>query len=424
MNNSFEARSFSWRATAAALALFAVVIALMSYRASFYVANPDRPDGVHWVMQDFRDVVFYPARAFLDGRNPYNTHEYMEIYPVWHPLALYTPLSLLLNSPFAMMPFQLAWQVYLVFSLLLLTALAAICLTVVDLKASAGRVALVSALLLLSRPGQMNFHLGQVGLQTAITATLAVFCANRSPWLAAVALALSTIKPTYGAPLCVLLVARGDWRLVVRALLLAAGPTAVAILMLLQRAGGIEQLLASWAMTYHSFGTESFDDPMIGPFRIDAPALIARLSSISMTRSTELLIGTAVLAVGAYAVYRCGRSEPQNDPRMQSGTLIILTMLACTYHQTYDALALALPVVGLVADHLAARPRKNVLRIALIVLFGLIAANYLATVTALQSLNLHGKGRLGATSINPGAICLALAIYVGLALRRRDRPSI
>ncbi|HVM96212.1 MAG TPA: glycosyltransferase family 87 protein, partial [Candidatus Acidoferrales bacterium] len=236
MTRPSEPRPLSRRATVAAIAGFMVAVALLSYRASFYLVKADRPDGVHWVMQDFRDVVYFPARAFLDGRNPYNTREYMDTYPVWHPLALYTPLSLLVNAPFAMMPFALAWQTYFVFSLLLLTIMAALCLRVADLQVCAGRVAFVATAILLSRPGQMNFHLGQVGLQCALVTSLSVFYANRRPWIAAIALALSTIKPTYGAPLCVLLLCRGDVLLVTRALLLAAVPTALATIMLVERA--------------------------------------------------------------------------------------------------------------------------------------------------------------------------------------------
>jgi hypothetical protein len=410
-------------ATVAAILAFTCAISVISYRGSFYLADVVRPDGKHWVMQDFRDVVYFPSRAFLDGLNPYNVQVYMEHYPVWHPVALYTPLSILMSSPFALLPFSHAWQLYYVFSLLLMFVLAALSLRAVDLPATPARVTAVATLILLSRPGQMNLLLGQVALQCAIATCLAVFYDRRYPWLAAAGLAFTTGKPSYGALLGILLLCRGDFRLVLRGILLAIGPTLLGAWILLQRAGSLAALYATAHATYNVFGTEQFDDPVFGPFRIDAPALIARLCGISITRPTELLIGTVVLVAGAYAVHRCARSEATSRPRALSGTLIVLTMLASTYHQTYDAVVLTLPLTALIANRWTPGAQQPLLRGVLVAAMVALALNYLASVTAIYAFKLYGNWRLAATSINPSAVCLALLIYLGLAMRRQNAGS-
>ena len=57
------------RAVAAGVALTGVLIVL-ALRAEPRINVPGRIEPSRWVLQDFRDAVYYPVVAFLDGRNP------------------------------------------------------------------------------------------------------------------------------------------------------------------------------------------------------------------------------------------------------------------------------------------------------------------------------------------------------------------
>lgn len=57
-----------------------------------------------WLMIDFREVVYYPTRAFLDGLNPYNILEYVERYPVHLAVSPYARAVFLLFAPIGLLP--------------------------------------------------------------------------------------------------------------------------------------------------------------------------------------------------------------------------------------------------------------------------------------------------------------------------------
>jgi hypothetical protein len=50
-----------------AAAAFLAVTALLTARALNKLDTPGKPYGVDWALSDFRDAVYYPERAFLDG---------------------------------------------------------------------------------------------------------------------------------------------------------------------------------------------------------------------------------------------------------------------------------------------------------------------------------------------------------------------
>src|SRR5262249_57464168 len=101
----------------------------------------------------------------------------------------------------------------------------------------------LTAVLLLSRPGQMNLLLGQVSAQVAIGAYVALRWARTRPVLASLALALSTLKPTYGVPLAALMLfGRGDVATVVGGAAASLVLCLVAVVPLAVAAGRIRPL--------------------------------------------------------------------------------------------------------------------------------------------------------------------------------------
>ena len=52
--------------TCAAAAALLVVLGVLADRAVPRVNRPGHVDPAHWVLQDFRDAVYYPVVSFLD----------------------------------------------------------------------------------------------------------------------------------------------------------------------------------------------------------------------------------------------------------------------------------------------------------------------------------------------------------------------
>src|SRR5581483_3874511 len=105
-------------------------------------------------------------------------------------------------------------------------AIAAMALRLGGLAATVPRIFVVGTLALLSRPGQANLIGGQVAATATVACYTALWWSRSRPWLAATGLAVATFKPTFGGPLGLLMLARGDGGVVLRGLALAAAATA------------------------------------------------------------------------------------------------------------------------------------------------------------------------------------------------------
>jgi hypothetical protein len=409
-------------ASLVAILAFLSVVGVLSYRGAGNLNIPGHPDATRWVLQDFRDAIYYPVAAFLAGDNPYDADVLLHRYPVGRPLPLYSPLSLLIHAPFAVVPFEAAELAYYLLSVLLTVLLARLCLEYCGISVRTAYVFGLATLLLLSRPGQMNLLLGQVALQCVIATYVALHYARTRPWLAAFGLALSTFKPTFGVPLAVLMLCRRDTRAVLIGLTIAGVLSAAGAGVLLHAAGSAKALLASLLVSHQGFTSQLFNDALSAPFRVDTPALVTRALGIDLGDAGELIVGLAVLSFGAFATWRAASQEHgRSDIRPMSATLTCLTILACTYHQTYDWLLLALPVTALATNRLTPRGTlRPVLRWVLLAVLLLPAVNYLATATAIEQLEIADSRRLLVTSLNAGALLFALAMCARLAVQSAD----
>ncbi|MFN8644343.1 MAG: hypothetical protein U0802_22805 [Candidatus Binatia bacterium] len=140
--------------TALAALLFAAVAGLLALRAWHLVNEPGAPSHERWVLQDFRDAIYYPVVAALDGVNPYDVPAYRSRYPVGQEFPVYSPLTLLLHLPYGLLPYRAAEAAYVAVTLALTLLLAGVSLRLAGAAARADRVLILAALLLLSRPGR------------------------------------------------------------------------------------------------------------------------------------------------------------------------------------------------------------------------------------------------------------------------------
>jgi hypothetical protein len=174
--------------------LFVLTLLLVTAHTLYRMNVPNKPK-LHSQngLQDFRDAVYYPVRALLDGRNPYDPSDFLANYPVASAFPLYSPALLTLHLPWNLLPHVGAQLSYYFLHLALVPVFAWLALRLAGARGTMTAVLLVSALLLLSRPGHHNAFLGQCTLYAGI-GTYAVLWGRSRPLLAALGLVQNGIR--------------------------------------------------------------------------------------------------------------------------------------------------------------------------------------------------------------------------------------
>lgn len=403
---------------------FLCVLGIISYRAMNLVNVPGHPDSVHWAMQDFRDAIYYPVVAFLQGNNPYNTAVYLHTYPVGQRFSPYSPLTLVVHLPFGLLPFQVAELAYYLLTVVLVVALAALTLRICDLARTPAAIFGLAAVILATRPGHWNLLLGQSTVQLVIGAYLALYYAQERPWVAGFGLALTTIKPTFGLPLAVLMIANRNFRATLIGMAVAAVPSLLATACLVHDAGGVVPLLTSLRESYVGFTHDLSVNPVASPARIDVVAVVSRLLGHPLGAIGQAVIGTSIIGLGALAVRRLASLAHDGNARRLSMSLACLVILSCTYQQGYDLLLLVLPLVALAAGRWApGKDRFGSRRWLLLIILTLPMVNYMTAFSVLDRLKLAEVWWQVITSADGVALLIAWVIYEIMALRRRQDPA-
>lgn len=364
-------------------------------------------------LQDFRDALYYSACAFLDGINAYDPQLYMSSYPVQQHFPLYAPLTMLVHTPFALLPFEAAKWVWLFFNIALLAAIVVFVLRIHRAETGWSNVLFITALVLLSRPGRMNAMLGQITLEMIFASLMTLHFARIRPWLSGLGLALAMMKPTYGIPLAVFLAARRDWA----ALGWGVGLTSALNLMLLPRlihnAGGFVPLLDSIRADQAFFVGDA--DPLRAPDRVDIWQLVSLLNGSTPPEWLEHLLNIGALGLAAVLMARLRRH--QSAAVGMPGIAATFLLLFCMYHQAYDNVILILPGIALLVmlrDGLIPRTAGYVLLACAILPF----ANYLSSDLFLHNF-VNPSSTLGKAIMlsNPVIILVGVAVVWAGTLR-------
>ncbi len=85
----------AWLRTLVAVAAFVGVAAWLT-STTWENITPSRQDV--GFQTDFRDAVYYPVVAFVDGVNPYDPGSYYRAYPVGQEFPLYSPIHLVVHA--------------------------------------------------------------------------------------------------------------------------------------------------------------------------------------------------------------------------------------------------------------------------------------------------------------------------------------
>src|SRR5262249_3040036 len=183
----------------------------------------------------------------------------------------------------------------------------------------------------LSRPGDWNLFLGQCAATMAIATYAAFYFRGRRSWVGAVGVAAASLKPTFGLPLAVLLLAKRAGRTVLAGLLIAAGISTAAAAILVHNAGGLAPFWASLGSSQLDFGADPQVNPATSDYRIDAVAFVARFLGHPLGLMGEMGMLIGILGAAALCVWRLERVG-DGAARFLSTSLICVAMLTCTYH--------------------------------------------------------------------------------------------
>ncbi len=392
---------------------FSLALAIVSARVMHKISLA-HPSPRHWALADFRDAIYFPVIAFVDGNNPYDVPHYMQLYPIGSRFPPYAPSTLIVHLPVALLSLPAASAAYFLASVGLILLLSWLALRGSGGPLTAAAVLAVGAALLISRAGHWALLLGQYSATVGVGTYLALQFAQRRPWLAAFGVALATIKPTFGVPLAFLLWWQGERRVAYAGIAANAALSFAALAVLVHSAGGIGAFAHSLSLSEADFAAEASVNPITTPFRVDTLVIIARLLGRVPGLALEGLITLVILTIGGLGLRRlAGRAD--EAARQLSMGLICVSIIICTYHQAYDLVLLALPLCALAlrTEPWASHPS---LRWVMMALLTLPAFNYLSSGTALDYLHLHGAAWVAVTSFNPVALTAAFAIYVAMAL--------
>jgi hypothetical protein len=303
--------------------------------------------------QDFRDTVYVPSHALLDGENPYDHELALTRHPFRQEFGLYTPAWFAVAVPVAVLPYR-AGQITWFAGAMVVAAVAAAFLLprIAGRRLSPAAILLVAAGLLVSAPGQLGVFSGQphlmllVGLALVAVALVAPPTGRREFMLTA-GLVVLLLKPQTGLPAAVLVGAGlRYWRPVVRAIAVVAVASLVPLVAATVAAGGLGDFAdsvvdnADYSTTFYG----DFSRPNLD--RLDALNLVGQATDGQIGAGAQTVQLVAGLALGVVAL-QYGRRR--GAPPEVAVVVLATGMLVSTPHFGYDGVFAAAGLAALLA---------------------------------------------------------------------------
>ena len=298
---------------------------------------------------DFHNGVYYPALAVREQVSPFG-QKYAEEYPISRPMPLHAPYLFALHVPYTWLEVPQADVLHYVVMSLQLLLIAWLAWLVARGGGSWLLVLGLGAVLAASRSGYGTLFTGYLTLELVVGAILALHFADRS-WWGTFGFVLCAAKPTYGIPLALLLLARGNWRTVVWGGLVAGLLSGLALGWLLGDSSWTEfQAEISAAQEAHR--ADPNEIPQFNWTRVDLLAVVAKWLCWEPNDWEHLLWMFPLIALPCFALWssRKTREEGLADP---AGLLSSLALVSTLYHHYYDLLVLVPATLAMV---LAAAP--------------------------------------------------------------------
>ncbi len=385
-------------------------------------------------LNDFKAAAYCPVTTFVNGGNPYDRDQLLQSCPravycrisgpaqeeiapaggsesciptdVFPP---YLPATLLLHAPFALLSIDAAALAYFLLNVACSLAVVLFALRLSGKPVDVGDVLLGGGLLLLSRPGQWNLLLGQSALELTLATYIALFRAERAPHISGLALAVAAYKPTFGIPLGLLMLARGNARAVGWGAVWFAGLNLPPALWLVDRAGGATPFLQDLLQSQDAY--QAVNTPANQVYSVDLPSLVSRWAGTWITPVWYGLLTVLVLGTAARALWAL-RSIPTAEASRLAASLVCVSVLLSIHHNAYDLVLLIAPVAFMVQRSLPDILQERAPRYALLAVVAIMGCNYVTTQSVLHRLEGHRPAWLLLASLNGALLAVMFGIFL------------
>jgi hypothetical protein len=379
-------------------------------------------------MCDFHNGIYFPTRALLAGLSPYGA-EYAETNPVARQIPFFLPSILALHAPLVLLPMHVGEVLFFILSVGVLLGIAWLLCSAEGPPQRFDVVLGITAVLVFSRAGHITLYDGYFTFELVLATFLAIHWGERRPWLAALALAVASAKPTYILPLGFLMLVRGNVKAIVIGAVISILAAAIPLLWLAWNEGegdvgkGIAVLAGQIAQTQEVHRAQEDESPLHSWTRIDLLAVLAKWTGEDPKELTHLLVMAVILAPAMWVLDRRRRWAIDDGLTGLTGGIIVTAMLVSLYHQSYDALLLAAPLAGMGIGHQAGWQRTPVaLRVGLGLAMLVPLYNYFSTRMILGWLAPDPLVVRILTSVNGVLLAIALVVLLRLGMWR-TQPS-
>src|SRR5262245_2902527 len=299
--------------------LFLVAVAVSAQRIPRTLHVPPAVPEFNQGLTDFHTTIYFPARALQGGFNPYS-REYIEHFPAAQ-LPPYSPALFWLSYPFSLLTLEQANVAYFVLCCAMIVGLAASSLAFCRVPLTIVNVLGLATLILLCRPGHISVLLGQITLIPVLGALWAMELSRRRPWLAGLALALTTLKPTFAVPMIWLLWCRRDFRTAIAGAVIG-GAAAVGGLIPLIANHGFDSVVQSLVDTQAHLESDKMVSTETTWTRIDAIAFFGKLVGSEPNHIAQIAVMGACLLVAGGALWITSRTQLTDGVDSLSGLII------------------------------------------------------------------------------------------------------
>lgn len=403
-------------------------------------------DQHHLGFCDFHNGVYFPSLAWLHGDNPYSS-QYAQSYPVMRQVPLFSPLVFASHAPLALLPLHVAEAIYFCIMVALLWGYARLIANDLDRAKLILRfgnwvfptTALLMWIAVMSRPGHATLYSGYFTIELVLATLLTFAHSLRSPYWAGLALAYTSIKPTYAIPLGLILLAMQRFKTVVvgtlLAVLLGLAPLVLTIVAEPQGSWMEEShnVVQSMLQSQDFHRDQNWEKPEVSWTRLDLLGLVAKWTRSQPNDWTHLLVMVAIWLPIAPVLWRGSNSSADTwDAKQLTGlvtSLAIVTSLVCLYKHAYDGLLLLAPIAGILWQSGDWPKVAWGYRLSLIGLLGLPLVNYLSTHVVLfhprwQGLFENAWATDIVTSLNAASLFAAMLLLAWIIWRMPGDKSV
>ena len=310
---------------------------------------------------DFHNGVYFPALAVMHGRSPYG-ETYANEYPVARQIPFFSPSILVLHSPLVLLPMRVAEIAYYLLSIGAILAIAILVASQLGTPIRWDVALWIAVAIAYSRGGHITLFNGYFTLELVLATLVAIHYGDRKPWIAALALVVVSAKPTYILPLGLLMLARGNFKAIAVGAVLSIVAAILPMTWMAYHEGGgdiaagLQIIRQDIGNAQHLHLSQIDESPLYSWTRIDLLAIVAKWTGDDPQELTHLVVMGLILAPVMWILFQIRKRDLDDGLLGITGALILATMLASLYHQSYDAVLLIAPLVGAT---MAGRWRKS-----------------------------------------------------------------